>query len=86
MRTAIVLFNLGGPDKPESIKPFRINLFSDKAIIRAPWFIRVWLSRLIAASAQKKAVENYQLMGGKSPLLDFTQQQARALEAELGPA
>lgn len=85
MRTAIVLFNLGGPDKPESIKKFRINLFSDKAIIRAPWFIRVWLSRLIAASAQKTAVENYQLMGGKSPLLDLTQQQASALEAELGP-
>lgn len=84
MRTAIVLFNLGGPDKPESIKPFRVNLFSDKAIIRAPWFIRVWLSRLIAASAQKTAVENYQLMGGKSPLLGFTQQQASALEAELG--
>ena len=86
MRTAIVLFNLGGPDKPESIKPFRVNLFSDKAIIRAPWFIRVWLSRLIAASAQKTAIENYQLMGGKSPLLAFTQQQASTLEAELGPA
>ncbi len=84
MRTAIVLFNLGGPDREEAIKPFRVNLFSDKAIIRAPWFIRLWLSRLIARSSAKAAVENYRLMGGKSPLLELTQRQGRALEGVLG--
>jgi ferrochelatase len=83
MKTAIVLFNLGGPDEPEAIKPFRVNLFSDPAIIRAPIFIRFWLARLIAASSAAAAVENYELMGGRSPLLDLTQQQADALEAEL---
>ena len=82
-RTAIVLFNLGGPDGPGSIKPFRVNLFSDPAIIRAPWFIRFWLARRIAASAQKKAEAGYALMGGKSPLLELTQRQADALEAAL---
>lgn len=85
MKTAIVLFNLGGPDRPEVIKKFRVNLFSDKAIIRAPWFIRVWLSRLIAASSAKAAVKNYELMGGKSPLLELTKKQAKALEQVLGP-
>ncbi len=80
-RVAIVLFNLGGPDGVESIKPFRVNLFSDPAIIRAPIFIRFWLARLIAASAQKKAEAGYALMGGKSPLLELTQGQANALEA-----
>jgi ferrochelatase len=84
MKTAIVLFNLGGPDRPEAVKPFRINLFSDKAIIRAPIFIRFWLSRLIAASSAKAAAANYELMGGKSPLLELTYRQAKALEAELG--
>lgn len=84
MRTAVVLFNLGGPDGPDTIKPFRVNLFSDKAIIRAPIFIRFWLARLIAASSAKAAVENYALMGGKSPLLGLTQQQAAALEQVLG--
>ena len=84
MRTAVILFNLGGPDREEAIKPFRVNLFSDKAIIRAPWFIRIWLSRLIANSSAKAAVENYKLMGGKSPLLELTQAQARALEGVLG--
>jgi ferrochelatase len=81
MKTAIVLFNLGGPDGPESIKPFRINLFSDPAIIRAPIFIRFWLARLIASRGQKKAEEGYALMGNKSPLLELTRQQAAALEA-----
>jgi ferrochelatase len=81
MKTAIVLFNLGGPDGPESIKPFRINLFSDPAIIRAPIFIRFWLARLIASRGQRKAEEGYALMGHKSPLLEFTRRQAAALEA-----
>ena len=81
MKTAIVLFNLGGPDGPGSIKPFRINLFSDPAIIRAPIFIRFWLARLIASRGQKKAEEGYALMGNKSPLLELTRRQAAALEA-----
>lgn len=84
MKTAVILFNLGGPDRPEVIKKFRVNLFSDKAIIRAPWFIRFWLSRLIAASSARAAIENYKLIGGKSPLLGLTQKQAQALEAILG--
>jgi ferrochelatase len=84
MKTAIVLFNLGGPDGPESVKPFRINLFSDRAIIRAPVFIRLPLARYIAARSAKAAEENYAFMGGKSPLLEFTTQQANALEAALG--
>jgi ferrochelatase len=84
MKTAIVLFNLGGPDAPESVQKFRINLFSDPAIIRAPIFVRIWLSRLIAASSAKAARKNYAYLGGKSPLLALTQAQAQALEDQLG--
>ena len=35
-RVAIILFNLGGPDKPQAVRPFLFNLFNDKAIIGAP--------------------------------------------------
>jgi ferrochelatase len=84
MKTAIVLFNLGGPDGPDAVKPFRVNLFSDRAIIRAPIFIRFWLARLIAARSAAAAVANYALMGGKSPLLELTEKQAAALEGALG--
>lgn len=83
MKTAIVLFNLGGPDRPEAIKPFRINLFSDPAIIRAPGFIRFWLARLIAARGLEKARQGYAHLGGRSPLLALTRQQGDALEAAL---
>ena len=47
-RVAVVLFNLGGPDAPESVRPFLVNLFSDPAILRVPGFIRPWLAKLIA--------------------------------------
>ena len=37
-RLAVVLFNLGGPDRPEAIKPLLLNLFRDPAILRVPFF------------------------------------------------
>ena len=82
-RVAIVLFNLGGPDRPEAIKPFLLNLFSDPAILRVPGFVRPLLARIIAAARLRPATANYALLGGRSPLLELTQAQARALEADL---
>jgi ferrochelatase len=83
MKTAVVLFYLGGPDGLEAVEKFRVNLFSDPAIIRAPIFIRFWLARLIAGRSAKAAKANYALMGGRSPLLELTQAQGAALEAQL---
>ena len=82
-RIAIVLFNLGGPDKPDSVKPFLVNLFKDPAILRVPFFVRPWLARLIATLRVKAATANYEILGGKSPLLELTEDQARALETRL---
>jgi len=84
-RVAIVLFNLGGPDAPESVRPFLVNLFTDPAILRVPGFVRPWLGRLIAWRRAGPAAANYALLGGRSPLLDLTERQARALEAALAP-
>jgi ferrochelatase len=82
-RVAIVLFNLGGPDRPESVRPFLVNLFTDPAILRVPGFIRPWLGRLIAWRRTKPAMENYAVIGGRSPLLELTEEQGRSLEAAL---
>lgn len=82
-RVAIVLFNLGGPDKPESVRPFLVNLFKDPAILRVPFFVRPFLARLIAYLRTKPAKANYAILGGGSPLLGLTQEQARALEKAL---
>ena len=82
-KVAIVLFNLGGPDGPEAIEPFLLNLFRDPAILRVPFFVRPFLARIIARARLKPATENYRLLGGKSPLLEMTEAQGRALEAAL---
>jgi ferrochelatase len=82
-RVAIVLLNLGGPDKMESVYPFLLNLFKDPAILRVPGFIRPLLARIIATARKKPASANYALLGGKSPLLELTALQADALEAAL---
>ncbi len=39
MKKAVILFNLGGPDKLESVEPFLFNLFNDPAIINIPRMI-----------------------------------------------
>ena len=83
-RTAVVLFNLGGPDRPESVEPFLRNLFSDPAIIRVPTLARWLLARLIARRRAPIARENYDRLGGGSPLLPNTRAQAAALQGVLG--
>ena len=82
-RLAVVLFNLGGPDSPAAVRPFLVNLFKDPAILRVPFFIRPLLARVIAYARTKPATANYAILGGSSPLLRLTEEQARALESEL---
>ncbi len=82
-RVAVVLFNLGGPDDPAAIRPFLLNLFRDPAILRVPFFLRPFLARMIARARLKPARAAYALLGGRSPLLDLTRQQAAALERAL---
>lgn len=82
-RIAVILFNLGGPDQPEAIRPFLFNLFYDPAIIRLPNPLRFLVAYLIAARRAKTARVIYDELGGRSPLLDNTKAQATALEAVL---
>ena len=82
-KTAVVLFNLGGPDRPGAVRPFLFNLFNDPAIIGAPgplrWLLAQWISNRRAPLARKI----YEQIGGASPLLANTEAQAKALEAAL---
>jgi protoporphyrin/coproporphyrin ferrochelatase len=83
MRTAIVLFNLGGPDGPDSVAPFLFNLFNDPAIITVPQPIRWLLARYISKRRAPIAQEIYRKLGGGSPLVANTRAQAVALAASL---
>jgi ferrochelatase len=85
-RLAVVLFNLGGPDRPDSVAPFLTNLFSDPAIIRLPNPWRALLARFIARRRRRAAEGIYARIGGGSPLLANTQAQADALQALLDQA
>lgn len=82
-KTAVVLFNLGGPDSTEAIEPFLFNLFNDPAIIGLPGIFRRMLARFISAKRTPTAKHIYDEMGGKSPILENTEHQAQALEASL---
>lgn len=82
-KLAVVLFNLGGPDSLEAVRPFLFNLFRDPAIIQLPAIARYPLATLISTTRTKTAQANYAIMGGRSPLLPETEAQAAMLEAEL---
>jgi protoporphyrin/coproporphyrin ferrochelatase len=84
-RIGVVLFQLGGPDSLAAIEPFLFNLFSDPDIIDFP-FARLGrkpLAKLISTTRARKVEHHYAVIGGASPIRRFTEQQARALEAEL---
>ena len=83
MKLAVILFNLGGPDSPEAVEPFLRNLFSDPAIINLPGPLRRPLARFVAARRAPIAREIYAKIGGRSPILEETEAQARALEKAL---
>jgi ferrochelatase len=84
-KTGILLLNMGGPDSLENVKPFLVNLFSDPDIIRLPFsnVLQKPLANRIATQREKEAQDNYAAMGGFSPILKYTQDQAEALKAEL---
>src|SRR5215471_4781009 len=83
MKLAVVLFNLGGPDSPQAVEPFLRNLFTDPAIISLPAILRIPLGRFIARRRAPIARDIYGKLGGRSPILEETQAQARALEKAL---
>jgi ferrochelatase len=83
VKLGIVLFNLGGPDGLDAVEPFLRNLFSDPAIIALPGILRRPLARRIAGRRAPLARTIYGHLGGRSPILEETQVQARALEAAL---
>lgn len=81
-RVGVLLLNLGGPEKPEDVRPFLFNLFSDPEIIRLPFS---WLQRplawMISTMRAKKSQKNYEEIGGGSPLRRITEAQAKAIES-----
>jgi len=83
MKKAVVLFNLGGPDKIENVEPFLFNLFNDPAILNLPTILRYPLAKLISNRRAPVAKKIYEELGGSSPILKLTKEQSGALETKL---
>ena len=79
-----MIYNLGGPDSPDAVRPFLKNLFSDPMILRVPALVRAFLSWFIAWRRAPVAREIYAQIGGRSPILPETEKQASALQSALG--
>ena len=83
MKKAVILFNLGGPDKIENVEPFLFNLFNDPAILNLPTLLRYPLAKLISNRRAPVAKKIYEELGGSSPILKLTKEQSEALETKL---
>ena len=82
--TGVLLLNMGGPEKPQDIRPFLYNIFSDREIIRlGPPFLQKPLAWFIAKRRAPKSEATYGRIGGGSPISRITRDQQRALQKRL---
>ncbi len=88
---AVVLLQLGGPERLDDIEPFLANLLSDPDVIQLPWLMRPLQNRLGRTIARKRVNlvrPRYEEIGdgngGASPILRHTLAQAAALSDRLG--
>jgi ferrochelatase len=85
-KKVVILFNLGGVESLDKVKDFLLNLFGDPDVIKLPFgkIGQFLLARLIVKLRLKSVTEKYRQMGGRSPILDITENQAVALQKILG--
>jgi ferrochelatase len=83
-KTAVILLNMGGPEKPEDVRPFLYNIFSDREIIRlGPALLQKPLAWYIARKRAPKSIATYNRIGGGSPITRITLAQQQALQRAL---
>ncbi len=83
-RSGVLLLNLGGPETQADVQPFLYNLFSDPDLIRLPiTSLQPVFAWLISNSRAKKSKQNYEMIGGGSPLRRITADQAQSLQQQL---
>ncbi len=84
MDRAVLLLNLGGPEKRGDVRNFLFRLFDDPEILRISFTpLRRLIAWLISTLRHKSSQELYAKIGGGSPIRRLTEEQAAALENEL---
>ena len=86
MKEAVLLTYMGAPSDFAGIRPFLYRLFSDRDLINfgVPAFLQKPLAFLISTFRAPKVKPQYKAIGGGSPLVRYTQEQAKILEKETG--
>jgi ferrochelatase len=82
-KIAIVLINMGGPANLSEVRSFLYNLFNDSHIISLPQPLRGTLARIISMARAPGVKKHYALIGGGSPLQNWTGKQAKKVQAIL---
>ncbi len=72
MSKALLLLNMGGPNNIEEVELFLQNMFADKNILTINRYIRKFIANIIISKRLEDVKKNYELLGGKSPLLELT--------------
>ncbi|UCZ57434.1 ferrochelatase [Desulfurispirillum indicum] len=84
MKTGVVLLNMGGPSSLEQVLPFLTGLFNDPRILGIRnGLVRKALASYIISRRLPTAISHYELIGGRSPLLEHTEKLAPKVEQEL---
>src|SRR3982751_4581917 len=80
MKTGIALLNFGGPWTLTDVKPFLYRLFVNPAVlVGVPTPVRQLLAFTIAQVKGPSSIKSYELIGGSSPQLHWTETQAEGL-------
>lgn len=83
MQKGVVLLNMGGPNNLSEVEVFLKNMFNDKNIITVKSdLLRSFIAFMITTFRKKTAIENYKLLGGKSPIVENTERLIQALQKE----
>jgi len=84
LKRALVLMNMGGASSLDEVELFLRNMFSDKHILPMNKYLRAFIGNMIVNKRLDEVKENFQkYLGGKSPLLDITNNLADKLEKKL---
>ena len=85
--TAVVMMNMGGPSTLDEVQPFLTRLFLDRDLMRLPF--QSHLAPMIAKRRSPKVRDQYEKIGGGSPILRWTRTQGEAMSRmldELSPS
>lgn len=76
---------MGGPESESEIKEFIRSLLGDPFVTGMPGMLRSFLSWMISTTRAPKVAAHYRMIGGKSPLREWTRKQAEKVESLLKP-